>query len=73
MEKRLRLFHFSRENENVNVVPGRIFESTLIDFKEEFDKIIADLDTRVEKCIDDKFAKNFRFNRRTSQMVTNIS
>ena len=73
MEKRLRLFHFSRENENVNVVPGRIFESTLIDFKEEFDKIIADLDTRVEKCMDDKFAKNFRFNRRTSQMVTNIS
>ena len=73
MEKRLRLFHFSRESDNVNVVSGKIFESSSIDFKEEFDKIIDDLDTRVQKCMDDKFAKNFRFNRRTSQMVTNIS
>ena len=55
MEKRLRLFHFSKDQYGEPYYsPGIIFDDSF----EEFSKIVEDLDSRIIKCIDDKYAKN---------------
>lgn len=70
MDKYLRLFHFSRnEVDDVVVEPGIIFDKA----NEDFTKIADDFDSRVASCMDDKNAKNFRFKRFSSQIVTNVS
>lgn len=70
MEKRLRLFHFSKDQYGEPYyLPGIIFDDSFA----EFSKIVEDLDSRINKCIDDKYAKNFRFKRPSSQIVTNVS
>ena len=54
MEKRLRLFHFSKDQYGEPYYsPGTIFDDSF----EEFSKIVEDLDSRIIKCIDDKYAK----------------
>ena len=70
MEKRLRLFHFSKDQYGESsYLSGIIFD----DSSAEFSKIVEDLESRINKCIDDKYAKNFRFKRPSSQIVTNVS
>lgn len=70
MEKRLRLFHFSKDQYG----ESHYFSSIIFDDSyAEFGKIVEDLDSRINKCIDDKYAKNFRFKRPSSQIVTNVS
>ena len=70
MEKRLRLFHFSKDQYGEPYyLPGIIFDDSFA----EFSKIVEDLDSRINKCIDDKYAKNIRFKTPSSQMVTNVS
>ncbi|MEY8462965.1 nucleoid-associated protein [Streptococcus merionis] len=70
MEKLLRLFHFSRsETNDVVVESGTIFSQSDLDF----DTIVADFELRIQNCVDDKNAKNFRFKRFSSQIVTNVS
>lgn len=70
MEKRLRLFHFSKNRHGEpHYLSGIIFD----DSSAEFSKIVEDLESRINKCIDDKYAKNFRFKRPSSQIVTNVS
>ena len=70
MEMRLWLFHFSKDQYGEPYyVPGMIFDDSFA----EFSKIVEDLDSRINKCIDDKYAKNIRFKTPSSQMVTNVS
>ncbi|ENP7895596.1 hypothetical protein [Streptococcus sanguinis] len=70
MEKRLRLFHFSKDQYGEPYyLPGIIFDNSFA----EFSKIVEDLDSRINKCVDDKYAKNFRFKIPSSQIVTNVS
>ena len=48
MEKRLRLFHFSKDQYGEPYYsPGIIFDDSF----EEFSKIVEDLDSRIIKCI----------------------
>ena len=70
MEKRLRLFHFSKDQHGEShYLSGIIFDDSFA----EFSKIVEDLESRINKCIDDKYAKNFRFKRPSAQIVTNVS
>lgn len=69
MDKRLRLFHFSKEESVVKVEQGVVFD----DDYENFAAISEDIDTRVLSSHDDRNVKNFRFRRPSTELVTSVS
>ncbi|HEM5084762.1 TPA: hypothetical protein U1247_000676 [Streptococcus suis] len=69
MDKRLRLFHFSKDEIDVNVEQGIVFDNNY----DNFSDISEDIDIRVLSSKDDRNVKNFRFRRPTSELVTSIS
>ncbi|MFC3928275.1 hypothetical protein ACVR05_06790 [Streptococcus caprae] len=69
MNKYLRLFHFSKNEADVAVESGIIFDNQY----ENFSDISRDIDNRVLSCRDDRNVKNFRFKRPTLELVTNVS